>query len=371
MLKVTYGVCGRFHAFSLAANVEKLGFLEQVFSADRSWRPPSGIPYHKFNNRLDLAARQRVGRYVPMLQAKNGEIEAEFDRWLLGKVRRLKPGVLHGWNLHVRRTFQGLQGEGWKLCLERSCPHNAFQDQLLKDEAARLGLSYSSDPRTLDEAIQELYLADVISAPSQYSARSYDDPALVAKLRINPLGCNYQLQAPFTRTRQPLRVLMVGNEFLRKGTHYLIEAFRLIKEPNAELKIRGNIPREYESRINDPRIQVVPPVTRSALDGLYRWANVFCLPSIDDGFGLVALEALSYGLPLIITENVGAADVLSSSVARVVPIRDYRAIESAIRWASDLDPDYVWQEAATILKNNSWALAAQRQIDKVYQLSSS
>jgi glycosyltransferase involved in cell wall biosynthesis len=159
---------------------------------------------------------------------------------------------------------------------------------------------------------------------------------------------------------------MVGNEFLRKGTHYLIEAFRLVKESNAELKIRGGVPKEYEQRIRDPRIQVIPPVTRSALDALYRWANVFCLPSIDDGFGLVALEALSYGLPLVVTENVGAADVLNSSIARVVPIRDHRAIEAAIRWASDLDPDHVWREAATVLEQNSWALSAKRQLDNVY-----
>ena len=142
------------------------------------------------------------------MRASHREIEKEFDRWLLGKVRRRRPGVLHGWNLHVRQTFQGLKGEGWKLCLERSCPHNAVQDQLLKEEAARLGLNYHSDAKTLGEAIEELYLADIISVPSQYSARSYDDPDLVTKLRVNSLGCNYRLQVPFIRAQQPLLSLI-------------------------------------------------------------------------------------------------------------------------------------------------------------------
>ena len=155
----------------------------------------------------------------------------------------------------MRRTFRALKGEGWKLCLERSCPHNAFQDQLLRDEARRLGLNFHSDPETLEEAIEELYLADIISVPSRYSAQSYHDPILKSKLRINPLGCNIIMRPLFFRSRMPLRVLMVGNDFLRKGTHYLIEAFRLIKEPSARLKIRGGVPKEYARRIQNPRIR--------------------------------------------------------------------------------------------------------------------
>jgi glycosyltransferase involved in cell wall biosynthesis len=365
-MRVTYGVCGRFHAFSLAAQMEKLGVLEQVYCADKAWYSPPGIPPSKFQNRWDLAIRQRASRYIPIIRFEQRKLETQFDDWLLNRVRHLPPGVLHGWNLHVRRTFQTLKGQNWKLCLERSCPHNAFQDELLKDESDRLGMSYYSDPRVVDEAVEELYLADVISAPSQYSARSYQDPALRAKVRVNSLGCNFRVHAQFARQREPLRVLMVGNNFLRKGTHYLIEAFRFIKEPTASLKIRGDVPKEYTRRIRDSRIEIVEPVTKSRLDALYRWANVFCLPSIDEGFGLVTLEALAYGLPLVVSDNVGSADVLDPSVARVVPIRNPRAIEEGIRWASRLDPDHIWHVAAKIIEKNSWALSAKRQLLDVY-----
>jgi glycosyltransferase involved in cell wall biosynthesis len=365
-MRVTYGVCGRFHAFALAEQMERLGALERVYCADKAWHSPLGIPSSKFQNRWDLAVRQRASRYIPIARLGQRKVEVQFDDWLLSKVRHLEPGILHGWNLHVRRTFQTLKGKDWKLCLERSCPHNAFQVDLLKDEADRLGTSFTSDPKTLDEAIEELYLADTISVPSYYSARSYHDPVLRAKLRVNPLGCNLRMHAQFVRPREPLRVLMVGNDFLRKGTHYLIESFRLIKEPTARLKIRGNVPKEYARRIHDTRIEVISPVTKSQLEALYRWANVFCLPSIDEGFGLVTFEALAFGLPLVITDNVGSADVLDPSIARVVPIRDPRAIEEGIRWASRLDQDHTWQIASTILKNNSWELSAERQLRDVY-----
>jgi glycosyltransferase involved in cell wall biosynthesis len=227
-------------------------------------------------------------------------------------------------------------------------------------------LKYHSDPKVLEEAIEELYLADIISVPSRYSAQSYQDPILQAKLRINPLGGNIVMQPRFSRSRMPLRVLMVGNDFLRKGTHYLIEAFRLIKDPSARLKIRGSVPKDYARRIQDPRIEVLGPVTRSRLDALYRWANVFCLPSIDEGFGMTTLEALAYGLPLVVTNNVGSADVLNPAVACVVPIRDARAIEEGIQRASELEPGVVWDAAPKLLTDNSWAVSAKRQLSDVY-----
>jgi len=365
-MRITFAVCGRFHAFPLAVEMEKLGVLEQVYCADKTWRTPRGIPASRFQNRWDLAIRQRLSRYIPLLPYNHRNIEAQFDLWLVDRIRRLQPGVLHGWNLHVRHTFQALKGEGWKLCLERSCPHNVFQDRLLRDEARRLGFNYHSDVKTLKEAVEELYLADIISVPSRYSAQSYRDPILRAKLRINPLGSNIIMRPQFSRSRMPLRVLMVGNDFLRKGTHYLIEAFRLIKEPTARLKIRGSVPKEYERRIRDPRIEILGPVTKSGLDSLYRWANVFCLPSVDEGFGLATLEALAYGLPLVVTENVGSADVLDPAVTCVVPIRDARAIKKGIRWASQLDPHIVWDVAPKVLEDNSWSLSAKRQLNNVY-----
>src|SRR5262249_48614409 len=153
----------------------------------------------------------------------------------------------------------------------------------LKDEAARLKLEFRSDPKVLDGAIEELYLADVISVPSRYSAKSYQDPTLQSKLRLNSLGCTGRMKVPFARPRDAIRILMVGNNFLRKGTHYLIEAFRLMQDERARLKIRGDVPIEYAQRIHDPRIEILGAVTKSQLDSLYRWANVFCLPSIDEG----------------------------------------------------------------------------------------
>jgi hypothetical protein len=72
MMRITFAVCGRFHAFPLAIEMEKLGVLEQIYCADKTWRTPRGIPASRFQNRWDLAIRQRVSRYIPRFPSSIG-----------------------------------------------------------------------------------------------------------------------------------------------------------------------------------------------------------------------------------------------------------------------------------------------------------
>ena len=64
-----------------------------------------------------------------------------------------------------------------------------------------------------------------------------------------------------------------------------------------------------------------------ALQEVYAKSTVFCLPSIEEGQALVLSEALTYGLPIIATENTGIEDLLvEGKGGMVVPIRDPGAI---------------------------------------------
>ena len=159
---------------------------------------------------------------------------------------------------------------------------------------------------------------------------------------------------------------MVGNNFLRKGTHYLIEAFKRIREPDAELWIRGDVPGSYRARIHDARVKILPAVPLARLHELYRQADVFVQPSIDEGFGMTVFEALGFGLPVVVTENVGALDVLSPEVALTVPIRDPLALAAAIEAARSLPGDAFDAARRTLLETNSWAACTRRMLESVY-----
>jgi glycosyltransferase involved in cell wall biosynthesis len=288
-----------------------------------------------------------------------------FETWLIKHLRNSEPGILHSWNGNSHQLFRELKSRDWLKCVERSCPHNMFQHEIISAEADFLNVEYLVDKASLDRSIEELYLSDIIVAPSKYSASSYSDPELVKKVRVNPLGANL-----YYRNREKINsglvILMVGNSFLRKGTHYLIEAFKMIDRADAELWIRGDVPEIYRNRISDKRIKIIPPVLPEKLVDLYKAADVFVQPSIDEGFGMTVLEALSFGLPVVVTENVGAKDMLNSAVSITVPIRNPYALAKAIQQASEL-PSIAFDEARKkILGNVSWTACAERMFDSVY-----
>jgi glycosyltransferase involved in cell wall biosynthesis len=82
----------------------------------------------------------------------------------------------------------------------------------------------------------------------------------------------------------------------------------------------------------DPSIRLIGYVPDDALPSLYRNADVFVLPSKSgEGFGLVVLEAMASGLPVIATKSGGVIDLVADGVnGRLVPPNDARALARAL-----------------------------------------
>jgi glycosyltransferase involved in cell wall biosynthesis len=364
--RVVLATGGRFHAPSLAREFYKKAALRELIVCDRRFRAPSGVPGSAYANRFDLACWGYLQRFINVGYTieKRSRI---YEEWMANRLTKQPAGILHAWSGVAHTAFTRLAGTGWLRCVERSCPHNMVQYELLKEESDLLGLRFTEDLALVQRAVEELYLADVIVAPSSYSARSYVDPELIKKLRVNTLGSNYAVKERTGNPNGKLIVLLVGNAFLRKGTHYLIEAFKLIEDPQAELWVRGHVPEGYRSRITDPRVKIIGDVLPSKLEEIYRSATVFVQSSIDEGFGMTVLEALAYGLPLVVTENVGARDVLTDEVAVTVPIRNPEALAHGILEAQKLPSDSFDIARKCILINNSWEACANRMLNEVYK----
>lgn len=362
--KVSLAVAGKFHAFYLASEYAKTGCLKTLYASHPKMTAPTGLSAKQYINRVDLALRMRLPAFTGLAISVDQRASI-FDDWMSKQLLNKEPGILHSWNGASHKTFRSLEGKGWLRCVERSCPHNQFQYDLLIDEADRLELEHRQDQESLKLAIEELYLSDVIVAPSTYSASSYLDSELAKKVRVNPLGANVEYK-PRMPQKAGFVVLMVGNEFLRKGTHYLIEAFKLLDRPDSELWIRGDVPQEYAKRIKDKRIKIFPSVSQQKLFSLYQSADVFVQPSIDEGFGMTVFEALAFGLPIVVTENVGAKDLLTPEVSVTVPIRDPEKLAKAIEQAAKLPSELFDISRRALLNNISWQHTAQRMFETVY-----
>ncbi len=97
-------------------------------------------------------------------------------------------------------------------------------------------------------------------------------------------------------------ILFVGIDWERKGGPDLLAAFQQVRaaHPQATLTIIGCTP-----AINAPGVTVLGRVPVAELPQHYQQAAVFCLPTKREPFGIVVIEAMAYGLP-VVTTNLGA-----------------------------------------------------------------
>jgi len=105
-----------------------------------------------------------------------------------------------------------------------------------------------------------------------------------------------------TRRFADRHILFVGVDWDRKGGPVLLDAFRTLRKtlPDVRLTVVGCSP-----DIQEQGVHIVGRVPLQDVPRYYRCASVFCLPTLNEPFGLVFLEAFSYGLPVVAT-RIGA-----------------------------------------------------------------
>lgn len=129
------------------------------------------------------------------------------------------------------------------------------------------------------------------------------------------------------------KILSVGMFYMKGGVE-LVKAFgRLQKQyPNIELTIVTPLHTVKQEDIDwvksIPHINLLDAVLGAEeMRALYRDHHVFCLPTYRDGFGLVLIEAITHGMPLIITDQYATSEMVeekkSGFIFRYHPLLDY------------------------------------------------
>ena len=224
--------------------------------------------------------------------------------------------------------------------------------RLLMEEALRLpgwaptlkgGIQDS--PEKLERKTQELQLADIVVGPGSFVESSLPGWAKGKKIVMAPFGSPESAMDEKEITRinfkKPLRVLFAGSMSQRKGLGDLLAAMRLLNRRDIELVVMGSreAPMEFY-RKEYPNFIYEPGRANPQVLALMKTCDVLCLPSIVEGRALVMQEAMSQGLPLIITPNTGGEDLIKQdgSTGFLVPIRSPEMIAEKLSWLLDNRP---------------------------------
>lgn len=174
--------------------------------------------------------------------------------------------------------------------------------------------------------------ASCIVAPSFFVADYLRDLGVsLEKVRVIPYPCRSSMleQVPRRRRPGPLRVLVAGALSLMKGLPYFLEAVRLLG-PAVEARWVG--PSMVEPGVVkgwQDRVQFTGHLDRWRMAGQYQWADVLVCPSLCEGSATVVSEALTWGLPVVVTENSGTW-IKDQVDGFVVKIRDPEAIAATL-----------------------------------------
>ena len=180
---------------------------------------------------------------------------------------------------------------------------------------------------------EELRQADLVLVASTFTKRTLEHaPDFRGSVVMIPYGAPRLEGVPSghapTKREERLRVLFVGSLGQRKGLSYLFHAVRSLGS-SVELTVIGARPlmpcpaldRELSS------VRWIASCSHREVLGEMAAHDVFVFPSLFEGFGLVLLEAMAMGLPIITTPNTAGPDLITDGVEGfIVPIRSSEKI---------------------------------------------
>ena len=111
-------------------------------------------------------------------------------------------------------------------------------------------------------------------------------------------------------------ILFVGSGFERKGVEFLIKAAELVSEPVTVLIVGKGSEKKYSKYAAGKNVVFCGP--QKDIYKYYGASDVFVSPAVYEPFGLVYLEALASGLPVITSKNAGAAEIIQDGITGYV-----------------------------------------------------
>ena len=393
---VTVSHSGKQHAYRHALSLQRLGCLRR-FVTSTYYKPdcwPDRIA--RLSDRVDRGLQKRwleglnsslVSRHlsleVPELFYRNVmknpqraeramfERDAAFDKWVASRFA-FESDIFWGFQGSCLESLQAAKTAGRLAVCEFATAHVTAAIRILSEEAEKHPewagtISNLNFPDWYRERLeQEPHQADICIAASGFTERSLQEVGIAAeRIRQLPLAADLeQFQLAERDSHGPLKVLFVGGIGQRKGIKYLLQAVRQLNSANIQLDLLGPAPaderplREYRNCYN-----YLGRTDQAGVVRQMQQADVLVLPSVFEGFGLVIIEAMATGLPVITSTHSCGPEVIREGVdGFVLQPDDVTGLAEKIAWCAEHRTDLLamGQHAHEQSKQFSWNAHRER-----------
>lgn len=351
-LSIAIVVQGRFHAFAVAKELLKSGHDVHLFTTYPKFLVKKfGFPVERVTTFSLYFFLEKLAARVPSVRfiiKADTMLASLFGRWAAKAVprSRAKWDVVIGFSGLVKELWEVLEGTGTFRVLERGSSHIRAQAEILEAEARRAGEYIGSPTKIRMEREEAEYaMSERIRVLSKFAAKTFVEKGVPAEKVLNiPLGVdrgNFVAPIQYLEARkkrilagQPLRVLYAGVFSYRKGAVDFEKILKGLDEERFQFRFVGKVAeaKDIAERLS-LRASFEGPRPESELPRVYDWADVFILPTVEDGFSLVLVQALASGVPIITTENCAGPELVDEGKSGwVVPIRKPEAFIKRLEW---------------------------------------
>jgi glycosyltransferase involved in cell wall biosynthesis len=365
----TFAATNPCHVWDLALAMWERDCLGAYISGYPKWRlkPPAGFPFHEVSWRtLVTYGLQRMPEWArPQDERLFRWQDAGFDRAAQHKLPTA--GFLHGLPGQCLRLFERGRRTGLSTVLNHAMGPLEQQRKLVAPEYHRVGKELDAAV-PLPAAYLERLKAEASLAHWHCVASTVVRDQLIAegvsgdRIWVVPYGADAQLFPKRAHLPTgPFRICFAGRQSLRKGIYYLLKALEAVDSSGWELHCFGMEFREtagdFEAYAGGAAIHQRGSLSQSGFAEALKQMDVLVLPSAEEAFGLVVVQALQVGVPCIVSDRVGAKDLLREGVSgSTVPFGDAEALGQALtEWS---------QRRFTVEDAFPWAHAA-KQLDAV------
>lgn len=335
---------GKQHAYRHALALQQLGCLRRFITSsyyhpsrwpDRLASLVESVDRYLRRRRLD-GLEDRVVRQplfeLPEILCRtlvgNGRLvadliqrrDAAFDRWVAAGLRDgCDASVFWGFQGSCRDSLKAARSSGMTAVLELATGHAPAAERILGEQRERHpewadSLSNAGFPRWyLSRLEEETQLADYCVAASSFTKQTLEESGVPTdRILMLPLGADLERFTPARRsTGGEFQILFVGGVGQRKGIKYLLDAWNRIRGHGMKLVVVG--PMVGSGRAFHQHAKDVEYIGRADTEQVVRHmheSHVLVLPSLFEGFGLVIVEAMATGLPVIASTHSAGPDII-------------------------------------------------------------
>ncbi|MGD1949801.1 MAG: MSMEG_0565 family glycosyltransferase [Leptolyngbyaceae cyanobacterium] len=356
------------HTLELAQALAKLGHQPCVFALDKDGQGfhrvtpfnTCTVPAAPCDAGLDQLIQQRIAEFVEFFQGHSEHYD-----------------VYHAQDCLSANALAILKQQGRISHFVRTVHHiEEFKSPYLQD----------CQEKSIDQPDRCLCVSDIWqkALADTYGIQAHRViNGVSSRFSTQPNGSETALASAYSIQAGPV-YLTVGGIEPRKNSINLLKAFYqvLLHYPQAQLVIAGGATlfdyRDYRQQFIElvdaydvGNRLVLPGVVRDAdLPALYRLADVFVFPSVQEGWGLVILEAIASGLPVLTSHQAPFTEFLSNQDAILVNPDDADAIASAM--VKLLDPSITHSlvnHSQPILQHYSWQQSAKMHLELYFELA--